>query len=468
MVIVMTKLFVLGIDSADPSQVFGPWLKELPNMREIISSGSHGKIASTVPPITCPAWMASLTGLNPGHFGLYDLRYIKKHYFEYSLVNSRLIPFKKVWNYLGEHDKWSITVMIPTTYPPQRIKGVQVAGFLTPDTNAQFTWPPKIKEEILNVVGGADKYIIDVYGYRKMDPKKLYSRLIEKVDHDFKIIRHLVQNHKWDFFMAVIMSIDRAQHTLWKFFDREHPRYIEDPELKDGLLNIYKRIDQNLGELMDLLPEDTNYIVYSDHGAKRMIARINANEILIEEGFLKLNKYPKNPMTIGDAFREGYIDMRDTVAFAIGAYVAQVFINTIDKPMGKVSEEEYLAIRQQIADALREVRGQNGEKLDNRVFFREDAYRGEKLSVMPDITVYFDNLHYGSNEMIGFKGFYSLETPKGADDSNHGEFGMLMMSGPNLPKKNINGAKLEDMAPTILDLFDIIKVDTKFDGRSLL
>lgn len=461
------KLFILGIDSAAVPQVFGPWLKELPNLKSIVDNGSHGNIASTVPPITSPAWMASLTGLNPGHFGIYDLRIIRKHYFDFTLVNSKLIEYKRVWNYLGEKGKKSITVMIPVTYPPQKIRGIQISGFLTPSTKSQFTWPPKIKQEIFKVIGGEDRYIIDVYEYRKMDPHELYRRLLEKVDHDFKIIKHLAYNYDWDFFMSVIMSIDRAQHTLWKFFDREHPRFVEDPELVDGLLNIYRRIDMHLGELMDKLPEDTNYIVYSDHGAKRMIARVNANEILIREGFLRLNKKPKKPITIKEAFENGYIDMKNSVAFAIGAYVAQIFINTKDKPLGKVTEEEYLSIRQQIADVFKEVRGQNGEKLNNIIMFREEIYKGEKLDRMPDITVYFDNLHYGSNEMIGFGDLYSMETPKGSDDSNHAEYGIYMMAGPNLPKKKLNGIKLEDVAPTILDLFEI-EPERELDGKSML
>jgi len=292
------RTFILGIDSAEPEQVFERWLNELPNISQLIRSGMHGRISSTVPPITCPAWMASLTGLNPGHFGLYDLRYVKRDYFEYGIVNSKLIKYPKLWDYLGKVDMKSITVMVPTTYPPQKINGIQIAGFLTPDTKAEFTWPSTIKTDIFNIIGGEDKYIIDVYEYRRMDPKELYQRLLKKLEHDFKIINFLLEKYDWDFFMSVIMSIDRAQHTLWKFFDKDHPRYIEDPELVDGLLNIYKRIDEHLGQIMDKLPEDTNIVIISDHGAKRMYARINANEILIKEGFLKLNKYPKRPIPI--------------------------------------------------------------------------------------------------------------------------------------------------------------------------
>ena len=98
---------------------------------------------------------------------------------------------------------------------------------------------------------------------------------------------------------------------------------------------------------------------------------------------------------------------------------------------------------------------------------KEDAYRGPMVDRMPDLTVYFDNLHYGSNEMIGFDSMYSLETTKGADDSNHGEYGIFVLSGPNIARKNLKEAKLEDLTPTILDLYDVV-IPEGLNGRSLL
>jgi len=77
--------------------------------------------------------------------------------------------------------------------------------------------------------------------------------------------------------------------------------------------------------------------------------------------------------------------------------------------------KEYLATwPPEAADLLTSVRGPDGEKPD----------------LMPDLTVYFDNLHYGSNVAMGFGSSYGLETAKGLDDSNHGEFGMFILSDP--------------------------------------
>ena len=465
------KVFVLGIDSAEPDLVFNKWRSKLPTISSLMEDGAWGKIASTVPPITCPAWVSGLSGYNPGHFGLYDLRYRKPGtYTGFGVVSSRMVTKPRVWDILSKHGLRSGVVFVPVTYPPKPLKGFMVSSFLTPTTKSPFTFPPMLKNDLFKVIGGEDNYIIDVYDYRRKDPRQLYEELKAKTEHDFKIIRYLLQRYKdWDFFMAVIMTVDRAQHTLWKFFDREHPRYIDDPELRDGLLDLHVQIDEELGKTLELLPKDTAVIVVSDHGAKRMFYRINVNEVLAREGYLKLKDKPEKPISLAEADKKGIIDWERTQAFALGAYIAQVFINLKGRePKGIVSESEYDSVREEIVDLLKSIRGPNGESLDNRIYMKEDVYRGEKLERMPDITVYFDNLHYGANESLGNESIYGLETVKGPDDSNHGEYGIFVLKDPeNRVKGELKGLKLEDLAPTILDLLNLPSL-RNIEGKSIL
>ena len=463
------KVFILGIDSAEPELVFNAWRNELPTLSHLMEEGAWGKIASTVPPITCPAWPAAFSGYNPGHFGLYDLRYRKPGtYTDFGIVNSKMVKVPRLWKILSKYGKKCGVIFVPVTYPPEEINGFMVSSFLTPTVKSPFTYPTSLKDEILKVVGGANNYIIDVYDYRRKDPRQLYRELVQKTEHDFKIINHLLRKD-WDVFITVIMSIDRAQHTLWKYFDKEHPRYVEDPELKDGLLNLHKQIDEKLGEVLEKLPKDTLVIVMSDHGAKRMYYRINVNEILYREGFLKLKEYPNKVMGLNTLDSKGLIDWDRTYAFALGAYIAQIFINVKGRePKGIVKPgEEYESIREQIADLMKKIKGPNGESLDNRVYLKEQVYKGEMLDVMPDVTVYFDNLHYGANEALGFNSIYSLETARGPDDSNHGEYGIFIIKDPEERiKGELRNIKLEDTTPTVLDYLGI-KL-SGVDGKSLL
>ncbi len=446
------RVLILGIDSAEPLQV-EEWIEELPNLKQLYET-FYTRVESTVPPITIPAWLTTFSGLNPGYLGLYDLKYREpRTYTNYRLYNYRLVKdIDFIWNRLDRLGLRSILCFVPGTYPPPRINGYVVSGFFTPNTKSNFTHPSRLREEVFQVVGGEDKYIIDIYEFRSIEPKKLLRLLLDKLDHDFKVIKYLVKSGNWNLAIAILMSIDRAQHTLWRFFDRGHPRYTEDPELKEGLLDIYRKIDQELGDLLAVLRDDDVVIVMSDHGAKRMYYRVNVNELLREEGFLRVKEEPSRPISLRDMDMKGLIDWERTTAWAWGAYIAQVWINLKDREKkGIVSREEYEDTCREVAEVLSRVKDPDGRKLDNRVFFKWDVYRGDRVEYMPDITVYFDNLHYGANAALGLPDLYSLATFKGPDDSNHGEYAIFMCNNkPERPPK-----ELEDIADLILNVLNV-------------
>src|SRR5205823_4210659 len=54
-----SKLLIVGLDSAAPTLVFDRWRDELPTLAGLIARGAHGRMLSTHPPITVPAWTKS-------------------------------------------------------------------------------------------------------------------------------------------------------------------------------------------------------------------------------------------------------------------------------------------------------------------------------------------------------------------------------------------------------------------------
>ena len=74
MVINKKKVFVLGLDSMPPELLFDRWLDQLPNIKRLISNSVYGEMKSTIPAITCPAWVSMMTSANPCRLGLYGFR----------------------------------------------------------------------------------------------------------------------------------------------------------------------------------------------------------------------------------------------------------------------------------------------------------------------------------------------------------------------------------------------------------
>ena len=50
------KLLVIGLDCAAPELVFEQWRHELPNLNRLMSQGVYGRLRSSIPCITVPAW----------------------------------------------------------------------------------------------------------------------------------------------------------------------------------------------------------------------------------------------------------------------------------------------------------------------------------------------------------------------------------------------------------------------------
>ncbi|MEZ4637254.1 MAG: alkaline phosphatase family protein [Caldilineaceae bacterium] len=69
----MSKLLVIGLDCLEPSLVEA-WLDDLPTFAALMENGAWGRLRSSHPPITVPAWASMLSGRDPGELGIYGFR----------------------------------------------------------------------------------------------------------------------------------------------------------------------------------------------------------------------------------------------------------------------------------------------------------------------------------------------------------------------------------------------------------
>jgi predicted AlkP superfamily phosphohydrolase/phosphomutase len=160
------RICVLGLDCAAPDIIFRD--ERLANIRRLMDGGTWGRLESTIPPITVPAWMCMTTSMDPGSLGIYGFRNRTDHsYSGLGIASSASIKEMAIWDHLAREGRRSIIVGVPPGYPPRKINGISVGCFLTPDsTKDVFTHPPAIGEKIKELVG---EYPVDVKGFRTDD-----------------------------------------------------------------------------------------------------------------------------------------------------------------------------------------------------------------------------------------------------------------------------------------------------------
>lgn len=448
------KVFVLGIDGAPPELIFGKWLNELPNIKKLISEGSHAEVESTIPPLTCAAWTSFSTGKPAADHGLFEYVYRKNHdYDSLEVISAKNIKEKTFWQILSEKGKKSIIFGVPITWPIKPFNGIMVTGFMTPGTDKEYTLPANLKDELRQVLG--KEYMIDIENYRKLSKKDLIEKVYEMTDLQFKSIKYLLKNKEWDLFFGVLIGSDRMNHNFWRFFDEQHRNY-EKNEFSDTLKNYYIYLDKEIGEILSLLDKDTSIILASDHGTTRMHNRVNLSDWLIKEGYLVLKTSVKEKSKLDFKM----IDWEKTKAFAIGAFEGQIYLNLKGRePKGIVKEEEDSLIKE-IEEKIKKITGDDGKKLETHVFTRKKHYDGKARDIAPDLIVYFDNLQYGCNtSLIGNETLWSPSTALGSDDAVHSRRGIFIIKDNKTRGKQEN-MKIEEIANIILNKFNLKENNT--------
>ena len=453
---------LIGLDCMEPDLVFNRWLDELPNLKSLYQSGLHGTLRSCDPPITVPAWSVMMSSKSPGLLGVYGFRNRADHsYDRYAIANSLAIKEDRLWDILSRAGKRSIVIGVPGTYPPKPLHGLMVTDFLTPDTSCEYTYPPALKKEIEELVG---EYILDVRDFRSGNKAKILADIYEMTRKRFQLARHLVEREDWDFFMMVEMGTDRIHHALWDNMDPAHRFYEAGNEFENAIHDYYVEVDREIGELLKLVDTDTEVLVVSDHGAKRMDGGICVNEWLIANGYLALMEKPESVVPLSKV----KIDWPKTKAWGDGGYYARIFLNVAGRePQGTIAPEDYEKVRDELIAGLMSIRDENGKEIGTKVYRPEDLYR-EVRGVAPDLIVYFGDLYWRSVGTVGGGRLHTFENDTGPDGANHAQDGMILYrpAGGLAQAGLLEGAKIVDVAPTILQMLDL-PIPADMEGKVL-
>jgi predicted AlkP superfamily phosphohydrolase/phosphomutase len=419
-------------------------------MRELLSRSIYGSLRSVDPPITVPAWAVMFSGIDPGTLGVYGFRHRRPgSYFDQYVPSSGTILQPRVWDLLSRAGRRVCVIGMPPGYPPPHVNGVYVSDFLTPDGATDYVYPASLRPELEKVTNG---YPFDVL-FRAGDRERVGREVIDMTRRHFAAARHLWSKEPWDLFAMHEIGPDRIHHAFWKFFDPSHPRFEENPVLRSLAEEYYVMLDQEIGQLLDLVPEDVKVMFLSDHGSQAMQGCFCINEWLISRGYLALHGPSPPP---GTPLEKASVDWSRTRVWGAGGYYARLFFNIKGRePEGVLEPSAVRNFSEQLAGELAAVRRPDGRSLGTELKVPSQIYH-QVNGDAPDMMAYFGDVAWRSAGTIGYGSWFLEENDTGPDDAVHSFDGIYVVVDPTDGRRGRGPAQeLIDIGPTLLSYFGL-------------
>ena len=191
------------------------------------------------------------------------------------------------------------------------------------------------------------------------------------------------------------------------------------------------------------------------------------NEWLWRNGYLAFKQDPPPGAIV--PLEKLEIDWSRTRAWGSGGYYGRVFLNVQGRePQGIITPEAYEAERDELARKLAAIPDQHGGDIGTRCYKPQDIYT-QVNGIAPDLIVYFGNLLWRSVGTLGYGAVHTFSNDTGPDDCNHAQNGMFILHDPRRRDggRELRGAQIMDIAPTVLNLFDV-PVPPDMQGKTLL
>lgn len=481
------KVIVIGLDGAT-WDLLKPWADDgkLPTLKKLMNEGTWGKLESTTPPTTFPAWQSLFTGMNPGKLGVYDFVQVNIGQKKYRINSPESFHGRPhtIWKILSRFGYRSAIVNVPTA-EVTRINGVMIGGAFS---FRKPTYPHKFGQ-VLQKLGYEqypNKLIKAFLRARKkssiLGPNQKIREIAESTfDSRFKVAKYILRKQKPHFLAFVIFSIDNIQHFFWG---------------EEIVENLWQHLDNEIGDFLAELDENTYVILCSDHGFSKLRKTFYISKYLEEEHYLIFKKsykqrtlnlihsellltiadrlhlvdflrkvinpeelssiignFPDNQGRIGATGLERIIDWRSSKCIPLSA---ELYLNCTDNEKKQIVSD--------LCEKLERLEV-HGEKLIDRVYTKEQIYSGQYIREAPDLVLkpkqgvrilespFAKNMVEEGTTPRGWKG-------------EHTPHGIFLATGPEIKRGKVVNAKIYDIASTILAIFNL-PIPAEVDGSVL-
>lgn len=484
------KLLMVGWDGAEPGLV-EPWLAagQMPVLAELVRRGAAGRIRSTIPAVTPPAWTSAVTGVDPGRHGIYSFTRPGDGVYGEQLVTAAERQYDSVWQRLSAAGRTVGVFNLSLSYPPEPVNGFLLAGFDSPVFAPSILYP---QEAFAGVTAGLSGYVHS--GLGEMQGEMVVRALTRQGDQQRDLLAALTERYPVEILAANFNLPDHVHHHAWPLSSS-----IEEvaAEREGTVARVYRHLDGLLGDLLErYTDEETNIVLFSDHGGGGMRGSLSLAQALEEGGVIKRRSAQRQTgvnrlrrlggRVLPRAWKSrlwaaaGSQRREQAVRMLHAAWVANVdwgqtkvfpwgssgFVQVNQRgrqPEGSVAPEDAGRVLEEVAAYLSEISDpQTGEAVVGAIYRGEELFRAPRVGYAPDLLVEGRDHQYavlpiwagwGSEAPQGLRLVRPGERDPRGVTASHRPHGILVTAGPAVrPGAEVPDLGMVDIGATLLYL----------------
>lgn len=490
------KLLVIGIDALD-AELVNQFSADLPTITRLRKAGYYAKISSVWPPDSETAWASIYTGWNPARHGIFQFvdPLDKASIYLSTERDNSIFQGQTFWDIVGGAG-YRVCVLFPHIgYPSWPVNGIMVTRAAQEQDIS--TYPQDLIQQY-NLAG-----LYGVKGLAGRNRRAYLDANRQLLERQLEINLQMIHAEDWDLFFTYWSALDLIQHQFWSFCDPHDPSFVIGNPFTDVIKEFYILHDQIVSRLISEFGPDTNILVLSDHGhGMRPVKIFNINRLLRDKGFLYL-KSDALTRRAGTAKKlrhrlTNFISKHELGRFAakvlkLAPWTKQVYLSTVNLDLEKtvayitdmsgikayayggiqiarqnLNGLSYPSTREAIISLLMDAKDPKlgDESIVNWAKPREALYSGPFIDEYPDI-IFELRPDYGAGwDATGL--LFDVSPSHNLYPGSHiGSNAVFIYTGPHSGRICSDPQSLMDIAPTILDLFDI-HPHGGLDGKSIL
>ena len=260
----------IGLDSAEPS-VLEEWMEagHLPHLSALRQRGAYGRLENSRIYCAETPWTTFASGCNPRTVGYWSpLSFDVENY---AIEKRAAYDFEEFPPFYALGDDYRVAAFdLPQVPIHPDVNGLQVSawGAHSPQVPSGSS-PAGLYQELVERFGEHPGLHKDYAVCTDMASTMILPPVLETgIARRAQIMRHLLEQERWDLALTVFGEAHAAGHNFWNLSRPDHPLHAAHSPQGGGdrMLACFQQMDTAIGQILESAPDDAYFMVFSAHG----------------------------------------------------------------------------------------------------------------------------------------------------------------------------------------------------------